>query len=95
MASTKKEPVQKNAKKQPKQKKPFVMKDGQGSLFKNDKEGNSERPDYFGKCKVDGIEHRLAAWVKTAKSGIKYISLSISDLEESNEPDETEDDLPF
>lgn len=46
-----------------------------GVLFKNDKQGNENRPDYKGKITIDGVEHWLSAWINTAKSGQKYMAL--------------------
>lgn len=54
-----------------------------GSLFKNDKEGNDARPDYTGTVQVDGKEYRLAAWIKEAASGKKYMSLKLDPKEGS------------
>ncbi len=48
-----------------------------GALFRNDrKEGDSD-PDYRGGINVDGREFWLNAWIKEAKSGGKYMSLSV------------------
>jgi len=45
-----------------------------GVLFKNDKEGNENRPDYKGKIQIGGVEYWLSAWIKEGKSG-KFMSL--------------------
>lgn len=50
-----------------------------GVLFKNDKEGNENRPDYKGKIFFGNEEKQLAAWIKTSKNGQKYMSLSVSE----------------
>lgn len=61
----------------------FEQKPGQGSLFKNKKEKDSQ-PDYRGTLIADrdykaGDKIELAAWVKTPKNGgEKFMSLSIS-----------------
>ena len=52
-----------------------------GSLFKNDKDGNEARPDYTGTCQIGGVEYRMAAWLKEAASGKKY--MEYSDLAQS------------
>ena len=44
------------------------------SLFKNDKGDNPKRPDYTGKCQLNGVTYRLSAWLKTSKSGDKFMS---------------------
>lgn len=50
-----------------------------GVLFKNDKKGNNNAPDYKGKINVDGVDKELAAWLKVSKNGSKYMSLSVQD----------------
>lgn len=52
-----------------------------GSLFKNDKDGNEARPDYTGTCQIGGIEYRMAAWLKEAASGKKYMSFKFDPKE--------------
>lgn len=78
----------------------FEQKDGQGALFKNDKKQKDAHPDYVGNIKVEGIEFRLSAWIKTAKSGTKYMSISAMPKESagrptSNKSNEFNDDIPF
>ena len=53
-----------------------------GALFKNDKEGNEKRPDYKGPLNVQGQEFYVSAWLKTAKSGQKFMSLQVTPKEE-------------
>ena len=48
-----------------------------GVLFKNDKEGIDNRPDYKGSMDVNGVDHWLSCWLKTSKGGKKYMSLSV------------------
>jgi uncharacterized protein (DUF736 family) len=54
-----------------------------GVLFPNDKGDNENRPDYTGKINVDGVEKRLAAWVKNSAKIGDYLSISVSDPQES------------
>jgi hypothetical protein len=55
----------------------YELKPGQGTLFRNDKDGNDKRPDYRGElCLPDGSTLKLAGWVKEGKKG-KFLSLSI------------------
>lgn len=48
-----------------------------GALFKNEDKKNDDHPDYRGQCEVDGTEYWLSAWIKTSKSGDKFMSLSL------------------
>jgi len=58
----------------------YEMNDDSFTLFKNDKEGNENRPDYKGKIKINGVEKAIAAWIKTSKNGNKYMSGKVSDF---------------
>jgi hypothetical protein len=81
----------------------FELKEGGGSLFKNDKEGNENRPDYRGEILVGGKLYWLSAWVKEGRKG-KFFSLSAKPKEDKA-PDvlpkttggvaAIEEDLPF
>ena len=54
-----------------------------GILFKNDKQGNENRPDYTGRIQIDGKEWRLAAWIKDGNKG-KFMSINVSEFQDSN-----------
>ena len=82
-----------------------------GAIFKNDKKTADNQPDYRGKINVEGKELEISLWVRTAQSGVKYMSAAIKDpyvapapvpvLQNTSEKiksaaDELfEDDLPF
>ena len=53
-----------------------------GALFKNDKDGNENRPDYKGSLNVNGVDYWISSWVKTSKKGDKYMSLSVQNKED-------------
>lgn len=75
----------------------YTPKEGQGSLFKNDKKNNEKSPEYTGNIFVNGKEMRLSAWVKQGKSG-KFLSVQISEKltkTTSSEPASENDNLPF
>jgi uncharacterized protein (DUF736 family) len=57
-----------------------------GALFRNDKEGNDNRPDYKGPINVEGKEMQLSAWLKTSAKGVKYMSLQIEEKRQQNAP---------
>ena len=44
----------------------YVPKDGDLSLFENDKEGNENRPDLTGYAWIDGEKTRVSGWEKNS-----------------------------
>ena len=71
-----------------------------GFLFKNDNKKNENHPDYNGKIHINGKDYYLSAWINTAKSGSKYMSVTIGNevtekVEEKPQPKKSDDDLPF
>lgn len=48
-----------------------------GALFKNDRKETENHPDYTGKINVGGTDRYLSAWLKTSKSGQKFMSISL------------------
>jgi uncharacterized protein (DUF736 family) len=82
-----------------------------GAIFKNDKKTADNQPDYRGKINVEGKELEISLWVKTAQSGVKYMSAAIKEpyvapapvpvLQNTSEKiksvadDLFQDDLPF
>lgn len=56
-----------------------------GGLWKNDRKEKESQPDYTGNINVAGREFRLSAWIKTAKDGKKFMSLSVKPKEEKSE----------
>jgi hypothetical protein len=53
----------------------YELKDGQGTLFVNDKEGNDKRPDRRGELNIGGTIYRLSGWIKKGQNG-QWLSLS-------------------
>lgn len=73
-----------------------------GALFKNDDKATDKHPDYRGNINVDGTDYWLSAWLKTSKSGSKFMSLSVqpkdkksSKPRQSHNDDGPDSDLPF
>lgn len=77
-----------------------------GALFKNDKQGNENRPDYTGSINVEGTEYWISSWLKTSKAGKKYMSLSVQPKESRGQDnaggnaspppaDDFDDGIPF
>jgi hypothetical protein len=56
---------------------PFELKEGQGSLFKNDKRETDKHPNAKGSCLIDGKEYWVSAWTKEGAKG-KWQSLSFT-----------------
>lgn len=50
-----------------------------GVLFKNDDKKTERQPDYTGSLNVGGKEFFLDAWIKEAKTGRKYMSVSVKE----------------
>ena len=85
------------------------QKSNTGTIFKNDKKTADNQPDYRGKINVEGKELEISLWVKTAQSGVKYMSAAIKEpwvapapapvlqntTDKIKAADEFEDDLPF
>ena len=66
----------------------YELKDGQGSLFKNNKTKDTQ-PDYTGEIKIEGKVYRLSAWIKEGKNG-KFMSLSCQESKK-----DLNDSVPF
>lgn len=52
-----------------------------GALFKNERKASDTHSDYNGTINVGGREYWINAWLKTAKSGKKFMSLSVKPKE--------------
>jgi uncharacterized protein (DUF736 family) len=61
----------------------YELRDGQGSLFRNDKEGNDKRPDYRGQINIGGTFYDVSGWIKEGKKG-KWMSLKVQLPHSSN-----------
>jgi hypothetical protein len=48
-----------------------------GALFKNDRKEDDKDRDYSGTINVGGREYWLSGWVRTSKSGQKFLSLLV------------------
>lgn len=56
----------------------YELRDGQGTLFKNNRKTEDKHPDYTGSIKTpDGHEHWFSAWIKTGSQGGKFLSVQI------------------
>lgn len=81
----------------------YEQREGQGTLFVNDKKGNEKAPDYSGTVLINGKEMRIAGWKKQAKSGSTFLSIQVSEqmapsgktAPNSKSAAPVSDDLPF
>ena len=76
------------------------MKEGSGSLFKNNKKTTDNHPDFTGSIMLDGKEHWFSAWVKESPKAGKFFSVSVGKVKEPmgfkpKGQDEILDDTPF
>jgi hypothetical protein len=53
----------------------FELKDGQGTMFVNDKKGNEKAPDRRGELMLNGVMYEIAGWVKQGQRG-PWMSIS-------------------
>jgi len=64
-----------------------------GAMFRNDKGDNPNRPDYRGRCQIDGKPFRISGWVRQARTtGQNYLSLAFTADEAAPVP--TPPDVP-
>ena len=52
----------------------YPHKEGQGSLFKNEKQ-NERQPDFRGSIMIKGVTYNISAWNRTSQNGRQYLSL--------------------
>lgn len=53
------------------------QKDNSGAMFRNDKKSD-KHPDYSGNCVINGVEFKVAAWVKRPDGREPFMSLSFT-----------------
>lgn len=73
----------------------YTNREGRGNLFRsNDKNPHPMAPGHRGGCKIGGVEYHISAWVETAKSGMKYMSLKFDRKEDQPHDDQDAADQP-
>lgn len=53
-----------------------------GVLFKNDRKGNEKAPDYKGNCTLQGVEYKMAVWLRRSAKDQPYFSVAFTPTEE-------------
>jgi hypothetical protein len=76
----------------------YEQRDNSGSLFRNESD-NPKAPTHTGKCRVNGVDMRISAWVKEGKSG-KFFSLAFDPLRDkpakpAPKPEPDDSDVPW
>lgn len=73
-----------------------------GILSRNDyKKEGSNQTDHKGKLNVEGVEYKLAAWIREGKDGRKFFSLKVQRADEVQQPAAVvdssvpDDEVPF
>jgi uncharacterized protein (DUF736 family) len=61
----------------------YEQRDGQGSLFINEKKTSDKQPDYQGNVMINGKKMQIAGWKKQSKSGSTFLSIQISEPREA------------
>lgn len=54
----------------------YVLRDGQGSLFRNENKTADNHPNARGELMIDGVLYEISAWTKQGKKGA-FQSLSV------------------
>lgn len=71
----------------------YELKDGQGSLWPNKKRTKDTSPNSTGQIKINGRIYLLSGWAKETKNGVRWVSLSVREADETNQ--DNGDDEPF
>jgi hypothetical protein len=71
----------------------YQERDNSGALFRNTRKEKETHPDYTGTCIINGKKLEMSAWVKTAKSGTKYMSFSFRPSERQDNYRDAGDDF--
>lgn len=54
----------------------YEQKDGQGSMFRNDKKTTDKHPDFKGSVTIDGRQYWLSGWIRNSERAGEWISVS-------------------
>jgi uncharacterized protein (DUF736 family) len=73
------------------------MREGQGSLFRNELKDSDKQPDYRGSLMIGGKVWEIAGWKKEGKKGT-FLSLKAQEQRQQDKPKGAhglESDIPF
>ena len=68
----------------------YEKKDGEISVFENDKQGNEKRPDFKGSALIDGKEYEVALWKRQTQAGKNFIAGTIKVMEKKEQQNKEE-----
>lgn len=74
----------------------YELKEGQGSLFRNERKEKDSHPSARGEALIGGVLYEIASWTKEGRKG-KFQSLSFKPKQQ-REPDDRpgdEREIPF
>lgn len=71
----------------------YEKKEGEVSLFENDKQGNDKRPDLKGTALIDGKEYEIALWKRESAKGMKFLAGSIKKIDETRKPEQKKEEV--
>lgn len=69
----------------------YELRDGQGTLFKNDNRTADNHPNARGEAMIGGVLYEIASWTKEGRKG-KFQSLSFKPKEERQRRDDRRQD---
>lgn len=74
----------------------YELREGQGSLFKNDRKEKDSHPNARGEALIGGVLYEISAWTKEGRKG-KFQSLAFKPKEQRQPDDRPGDEreIPF
>lgn len=77
------------------------LDEGRGVLFTNEYAKHPKAPGFKGHFKIDGVQHKVSAWLKESSNGSKFISIAVDNYNGNSQtyPKEVsskdDDSIPF
>lgn len=65
----------------------FELREGQGSLFKNDRKEKDSQPGARGEAMIGGVLYEISAWTKEGRKG-RFQSLSFKPKQQRRQADD-------